>query len=386
MPIVAIIGNAGYKRGFAMSFAYAQRISNSIAIFADTKITFTYGEAKLLWGEATQYNIENFGLIKNIKIGNHLCISFAGNNLVWVNEFLGFIKNIPVSEIIKLALEIHMRDIQNGVDFIICYADEKQQDIFEVKNGTCKRVDFSWIGSYTAFNYFQGVKTKNISTEVNTNNPDGVEITFGYSSQSPVEVEYQRLFNTFHKVIFDCGDTAVGGFVIPLIYDHHINSFRYHEYMKNYTSLEYKNGTAHLPMYQSAEFGAYSILFYSSTSIVGLFLAQPRLGVIYNQHRADARDYINRGTSELFLPQVTKMNQLDFYIQTEAKGLSPPGFLGCEPDNIDEIFKRINTYRENPSMALIYINKIIEIIQTQHCEENRLDEFLSIKSNIESSL
>jgi hypothetical protein len=37
-------------------------------------------------------------------------------------------------------------------------------------------------------------------------------------------------------------------------------------------------------------------------------------------------------------------------------------------------------------MALLYINKIIEIIEMQHRETSRLEEFLLIKQDIESSI
>lgn len=276
--------------------------------------------------------------------------------------------------------------MQNGVDFIICYAVKEEQQIFEIKNGNCTQANSSWIGSHAAFNYFQGVQTGNIDTKVNSSNPLGVEISFGHANQSPLEIEYQNLFEAFHKVLFDCGDTTVGGFVVPVVWDCTIDSFKYHEYMKTYSSFEYKNDVVHLPMYQPASSGAYSILFYKSTSTVGFFLPQPSLGVVYSQHRKDSNDYSNSSTSSLPLPQVKRMSQLDFYIQVGARGLSPPGFLACDPDDINEIFKRIWAYKDNPAMALLYIDKIIEIIETQRRDEHRLEEFRSIKRNIESSL
>ena len=77
---------------------------------------------------------------------------------------------------------------------------------------------------------------------------------------------------------------------------------------------------------------------------------------------------------------------MDFYIQVEAQGLTSPGFFGCDPDNIDEIFKRIEIYKDNPVMALLYVDKIIEIIETQHRDNERLEFFQTIKRNIESSM
>jgi hypothetical protein len=369
-----------------MSFVYAKKIANSIAVFADTKITFDPTGTKILWSEETHELIRQFGLVKNIIFSKNFCVSFAGNNIVYINELLSQINQITLSQLLSIAFNIHCRDIENGMDFIICFANNSQQSIYEIKDGKCNEVNFAWIGSYDAFNYFQSTHLGKTQTIAMTNNPLGVEISFGTASQSAFDLEYDKLFNAFHKTLADCGDATVGGFVVPIIYDTKQNEFKYKGYAKSYAKLEMKNGMASLPMYQGADKGVFSVLFYTSRTIVGLYIPQGHLGIVYNHHRTSDIDYDNLGTSKLLIPQTVKMNQLDFYIQVEAQGMTAPGFLGCEPDNIDEIFKRIDTYKDHPTMALLYINKIIEIIKTQHRDTERLDFFLAIKQNIEAGI
>ncbi len=368
-----------------MSLIYATKIEGKVTVFADTKISFSPMGTKPLWSDETQNLVRQFGIIKNIIIGEHLCVSFAGNNLVLVNELLCKIKHITVEELLRIAFEIHNRNVYDGIDFIICFSDEDKQAIYEIKGGKCSSVETTWIGSYDAFKYLQGVRTGEIGNRIIINNPMATEFTAGTGS-SPFDIQYQKLFDAFFKTVYDCGDSTVGGFVVPVIYDAKANTFIYKGYLKSFGIKEMKKGIFRYPLYQRADKGAYSILFYHSRSCVGLYLPQAYLGIFYNHHRVNPLDIDNTGTAALFIPQATRMHQIDFYIQVESQGLTPPGFLGCDPDNIDEIFKRIETYKNDPSMALLYINKIIEIIKMQRRDLERLDLFQSIKENIKSSL
>jgi hypothetical protein len=325
-------------------------------------------------------------LIKNIICGNNYCISFAGNKLVYANELLSKINHISLEELLEIALDIHLRDIENGMDFIVGYCTSKKCQLFEIKNGACTEQDTVWIGSYDAFRYFQQIRLGGERKIAESNNPLGVEIFFGTTAKNKIDEEYNNLFDAFIKTIMDCGDSSVGGIVVPILYEKEKQRLIYKGYAKSYAALEMIRGIACLPMYQGASKGTYSILFYTSESIAGLYIPQAYLGLVFNHYRKNPIDYDNGGTSSLLLPNITRMNQLDFYIQVGAQGLKAPGFLGCDPDDIEEIFKRVSLYKDNPTMALLYINKIIEIIEMQHRETSRLEEFLLIKQDIESSI
>lgn len=365
-----------------MSFVYARKIENSIVILADTKITFDMKDETLIFSKATKQKVKQFGIIKNVIISKNFCVSFAGNNIIYANKLLEKIKHITINEIIRFALEINLENEINGAEFIICYADRERQEIYQIKDGKCENVPVAWIGSYIAFRYFQGVRTNEFSSRIVSNNPLGVEVSFGESAKTALDCEYQKLFDSFHKTIFDCGDKSVGGFVIPVLFDTKSNRFFYKGYIKSYATLEQKATGLRLPMYQGADIGTYSVLFYQSLSIVGLYIPQNNCGIIYSHYRSEASDYDIKQTSSFWIPCATHINQLDFYVQAEAQGMKAPGFLGCEPDNIDEFLKRVSHYKKKPQLAILYINKAIEVVESQHREEYRLEELKSIRNTI----
>lgn len=369
-----------------MSFVYAQKIKNSIAVFADTKITFSQADSKILFSQKSIRNIRQFGMIKNIIVSRNFCVSYAGNNIIIANSFLNQINHISLSELLNIALEANRLDPKNGSEFIICYADEKEQHIFQIKDGECKDVPLAWIGNHDAFRYFQGVRTGTFSSTVKLNNPFGVEISFGSSPKSEVEKEYQMLFDAFHKTVFDCGADGVGGFVIPVLYDIERNQFIYKGYIKSYSVIQQASSGLSLQMYQGPEIGAYSVLFYGSPTIVGIYVPQNHWGIIYSHHREETSDYAINQTSAFLIPTVTRISQLDFYVQTSAQGMRAPGFLGFNPDRIDDYLDRVYFYKNDPNLAILYIEKAIRIVITQHRDEWRLPELLQIKENIRSGI
>lgn len=369
-----------------MSFVYAKKIGKSIAIFADTKITFDQPDSITLFSRESQKKIIQFGMIKNIIISKNFCVSYAGNNIVYANELLQKINHVTLQEMLQLALDINLKGKSNGAEFIICYANLDEQYIFQIKEGKCTDVSVAWIGSYDAFAYFQGVRNHAFTSNVKSNIPHGVEITFGTSTQTDEESEYQQLFDAFHKTVWDSGDGSVGGFVVPVLFDKKTNQFWYKGYIKSYAKMEQTTKGLSLPMYQGAESGTYSVLFYESPRFIGIYIPQNFMGIIYNNYRAVPEDYEITQTASFWIPSITRIGQLDFYVQTSAQGMKPPGFLGFNPDVIDDYLKRVWFYEDNPRLAVLYIDKAIEIVTTQHRDEWRLDELQSIKQNIQSGL
>jgi len=369
-----------------MSFIYAKKKKdNSIIIFSDTKITDSSKTlSKLLWSDKTNRLVKEFGLIKSIIISEKICVSFAGNTIK-MNELLSKINKLSLNQILKEALSIHTKALilpeEEQIDFMVCYQDENTNYIYEIKKGTCEEVNTSWLGSYDAFNFFQDTNLNNKMTRIKSNNPLGVEMTFG--SEKENDQEFDKNFNIFHKTINDCGDKNVGGFLIVVRFDSNKKSFYYDSYSKSYNQLEKQvNNNFGLNIFQSSATGSFSILMYKSYSRVGLYIPQNQIGIIYNNYRDDGKDYLNSSTNYLFLPQVTNIQQLDFYIQVEEMGMTPPCFLGCNPDDINAIYDRITIYKDNNEMALLYINKAIEIITTQYIYKERLDELLHMKDII----
>lgn len=367
-----------------MSFVYAQKIGKSIGIFADTKITFNTA-ATHLFGTDTQKCVHQFGMIKNIIISKNFCISFAGNNIVYANKLLSKINHVSLKQILQLALDINRQDIDNGAEFIICYADRNVQLIFQIKDGECKKTPSAWIGSYQAFDYFQGVRTGFYRQNINSNLPNSYETHFGTSPFIPEDEMYQDLLNCFYKTIFDCGDSSVGGFAVPVLFDPKTNQFWYKGYCRSFARMQITKRGLSMPMYQGASTGSFSILFYQSPQNVGIYIPENHWGIIYNHYRADPKDYEIVQTSSFLTPRATKLSQLDFYVHAEAHNMSPPGFLGINPDRIDDYMARVWHYKDNPELAILYINKAIEIVEKQHRETWRYEELISIRNNIQTS-
>lgn len=367
-----------------MSFVYAQKIGQSIAVFADTKITFSMPDATILFSTETQKNVRQFGMIKNIIISKNYCICFAGNNIIYANELLKKIDHITLPQLLDLALEINCRDSDNGAEFLICYANGSTQLIFQVKDKQCNEVPSAWIGSYTAFRYFQGVRNGVYKGNVESNFRLSYETYFCTSPFITEDDEYQKLFNSFHKTVFDSGDDSVGGFVVPVLFDPKSNQFWYKGYCRSYARMKETSKGLSMPMYQGPSSGGYSVLFYQSPSCVGIYIPENSWGIIYNHYRANPKDYEISQSSSFLTPQTTKMSQLDFYVQTGAHGMSPPGFFGVDPDRIDDYLERVWFYKDEPELALLYINKAIEIIEKQHRDEWRYEELMSIKRNIKA--
>lgn len=368
-----------------MSFVYAQKIGHSIAILADTKITFDINAPRYFDAE-TEKQLRQFGIIKNIIVSKNFCICFAGNNIVYANELLQQINSVTLEQILQFALDINLRDPDNGTEFIICYANKATQLIFQIKDGTCEEVPLAWIGSFQAFKYFQGVRYGAYKQQITSNIPYSCEIQFDTAPFFPEDSIYQDLLKYFYKTIFDCGDDSVGGFVIPILFDPKTNQFWYKGYCRSFSKMQVTSKGLSIPMYQGSSTGAYSILFYQSPQIVGIYIPENYQGIIFNHYRPNPNDYQNSQTSNFLTPYATKMSQLDFYVQTGAQGMSPPGFLGVNPDRIDDYLDRVWHYRNNPKLAILYINKAIEIVEQQHCDEWRYNELLSIQHNIRTGL
>lgn len=369
-----------------MSFVYAQKIGQSIAIFADTRITFDIN-APRFFGEETEKQVRQFGMIKDIIISKNFCVCFAGNNIVYANELLQQIKSVSLEQMLQLALNINRRDLDNGTEFIICYADKTNQLIFQIKDGVCEKVPLAWIGSSHAFNCFQGVRHGAYSKQIKSNIPYSFELHINSGGPHiPEDDIYQTLFDNFFKTIYDCGDDSVGGFVVPIVFDPKTNQFWYRGYCRSFARMQVTSRDLSIPMYQGPSTGAFSILFYQSPQNVGIYIPENQQGIIYNHYRPNPDDYKILQSFAFLTPYATKMGQLDFYVQTGAHGMSPPGFLGIDPDLIDDYLERVWTYRDNPELAILYIDKAIEIIEQQHRDEWRYNELLSIRHNIQAGL
>ena len=149
-----------------MSFIYAEKTynpniqKNDLKVFGDTKIELgNNAKANLT---AVQYNlIKKYGIIKSTICCPELCISFAGNEIIYASELFNQLSNtkqFDVEDVVDLAYSIHKTaKFEDDIEFIITYFSDKDNDVHidYVKEGE-KHVDvsFAWIGSSIARKYF----------------------------------------------------------------------------------------------------------------------------------------------------------------------------------------------------------------------------------------
>ena len=378
-----------------MSFVYAQKIGQSIAVFADTRIKFDDDPSRVprafqvsrFFGAETEKRVRQFGMIKNIIVSKNFCVCFAGENIIYANDLLQQIKSVPLEKLLQIALNINQRNPDYGAEFIICYAEGTTRKIFQIKGGICEDVQLAWIGSEIAFRYFRGVREGIHNTQIKSNIPYSVDVKSNGGPFIAEEDIYQSLFHSFFKTVYDCGDDSVGDFVVPALFEPKTNQFWYKGYCHSFTKMHPTSEGLSLPLYQGPTAGSFSIFFFQSPQNVGIYIPESHQGIIYNHYRPNPDDYQNAQTSAFLTPHVTKMQPFDFYVQTAAHGMSPPSwFLGEAPDEIDNYLSRVWRYKDKPELAILYIDKAIEIIEKQHRDEWRYNELLSIRHNIQAGL
>lgn len=230
-----------------MSFAYAEKNDDPIAggerpaIYCDTKITLgDYSGAH--FPGSTRELINKWGIIKSTICNPNLCITFAGNNIMYAAQLFQKLSEKPFeySDVVKYALEIHKRagDV-NDIEFLITYHDDNRFQIDCVKDGEafidCKT---AWIGSPEAHEAFQRYRSMC--------NP-GTERASRYTTSA------------FADVVAGCKDTSVGGFPIKVHYSDEKNEFCY---SNRYTFFDSKSQLVKagetIQFHMSARDGGYS--------------------------------------------------------------------------------------------------------------------------------
>lgn len=352
-----------------MSLIYVTKFQNTIFAFSDTKITF---DNYLRLSKTSMNFVQKYGVIKTyILFGGKVLFAFAGDEISDANELLLQIQNKSIAEILEIALENHMSH-NNRTDFIFGFIGDKIH-LFEIKNGYCQEVDNSYVGHSDAFTYFNAIRHDNTNFILESNDSFSYEVSSGtylIGANKLINEKYEKLFNAFHKTINDCGIEGVGGFVIPISLNMQNRTLYRPPYHKHYSHFEINpDGSTKNILDMSSRIGAYSISFYgSNTNTVGLYISQGNLGVLYNNARLDIQDYNQYSIPELSLPISTKMHHFDFFTQVKAQGLFPPMWRDFDSSNIEYLYQKAISYKnENKlNLAIIYLNEIIQIIESEH--------------------
>jgi len=181
-------------------------------------IVYSYCDTKVL-AESTigagvsrklQRQLEKYGIIKSTIICPEFCISYAGNNAFLASKLfykLFEMKEFFREDVLREAYDVHIAAKNpSDIEFIICSAEEGSLHIDSIKDNKLRKdVPSAWLGSFEAFNCFQGYRLK---------------------SKAPIQNNSSQ---AFREVVSGCGDETVGGFPIAIQYYHSDNSFEYVE-------------------------------------------------------------------------------------------------------------------------------------------------------------
>lgn len=363
------------KKGYLMSFLYARKIKDTILVLGDTKVTLDETQGKFLWKDTkTREDVKKYGIIKNVILANKICICFAGD-ISEANKFLNTaVKNqLKPHELVELAYQMHMQYNEAKIDFLLCFCNGEQQQIIEIKNKIKKDVDFAWIGSQQAFNSFQ---SELLGEQSKKNNDKSIVISYTVRDNSGYQDEADKIFNAYFHAIYHCNDNSVGGFPIKILFNKAKKSFVYIGYARKISS-EHAGPLVNW-LRSTARDGDFSLLQYTSTQVVGLYILHANVGLIYSNMRYED-DHSNESSNILYTAHSFKITQLDFYIQTQQYNIIPPGFLNCDPENYQEIYKRINHYKDYPKILILYIDKLIEIIERLKVHEEDLADMIQLQ-------
>ena len=273
-----------------MSFVYAEKTNIlfenipiiTTQIFSDTKITMT-DSMKSNWSTPQIANIEKFGFIKSMIICPTCCISFAGNELLYVTKLFDEIFNIGTlteEQLIELAYNTHMSAKKDDIEFIICYADdENKTHIVCIKERHCYRdCQFAWIGSCATFDEMQR-KRKMLNEKTST---DAI----------------------FQSAIDSGVDEFVGGFDISASYMEQENRFVYDNRMiTHYPKEQLVLPGENVKIFCGSDEGGYTISYQETPDGLLIQLEQSDLTVLYsNKYRLTEEDIKNKNIKYFMLP------------------------------------------------------------------------------------
>lgn len=290
-----------------MSFIYVEKnlskttMVESVRVLCDTKImpneytTFQFSDVQNNW-------VLKYGIVKSTICNPQLCISFAGNNILYAAKLFTRLKDIGSFEnenVAKLALDVHKEAAAmhgandprryDDIEFIITYYCNGSIHIDCVKNGTIGRdLPLAHIGSEDAFSVFQKSR-----------------LSFGDDAVDHTE-------SVFKDVVAGCIDTSVGGRVIEIIYDHTTDSFVF-QWQKAFHSgkTQIVKPGEDIVFYTSAEDGGYSYeVIHQDIHNVFFIIDQMKHAILYSkQFRVSENDLSNPNLFGLMLPLLVKIEE-----------------------------------------------------------------------------
>lgn len=277
------------KETYTMSFIYAEKSKienygetiNLTQIYSDTK-TKLIGAYKKNWSKEARVMINKYGFAKTINVCPNFSVSFAGNDTGYAHVFLEWLYSVPnftEEEAINKAFTIHNSTNKNDIEFILCYADDKNEThIACIKERNIHRdCSSAWIGSYSAFCTLQKLRTGPVTT-----------------------------FDHFRTAAEECKDDSVGGFIICDIYNESEARFMFNERLEasaDRIQIVPPNGI--IEFSRLSETGDCTMHYISDFNDVIIEFLQNKTTIVYsNRYRYTEEDKNNPHTNRFLLPMI----------------------------------------------------------------------------------
>lgn len=278
-----------------MSFVYAEKCLlnfdnetiKTLSIYSDTKVST--GENRSNWSSKYVKVLDQYGLIKTLILCPTCCISFAGNNILYVTKLLDcFAGKGEFSEelLCQKAFEIHKSAPKNDIEFLICYLCNGEQHIVCIKEG---KMDLdcthAWIGSQETFCELQKQRMS-----VLDNNPEEIQ---------------NATSNCFRKAIQETKDDSVGKHIfIHTVATSKSNRFIYQYRTESYLDIsQFVLPGETIRISGDAAEGAFTVEYLDTTEDVIINIKQADLTILYTRRfRLDQFDTDNPNTRHFLLP------------------------------------------------------------------------------------
>lgn len=306
-----------------MSFVYAFHDEEGITVISDTKI----GIDKNVKGWESQQmksNIETLGIIKCMILNPHLLLAFAGNNIMYANNFIANLKEKPftVNEMVQWAYDIHLQAKENDIEFIICYFDEKEQIIVSIKDKKEPEIlPFAWIGSVDTFKEYRRLMMEDKNQSL------------GKQEDSIISAMQSGV------------DDSVGGVIITARAKKDRPIFCYTEKLVCYPINQCIKPGENLILSDGPENGYYTYQIYQSEQNVALYFLEGEFGVIYSSMGEEK----NVKMEHLYLPHKFKIPQV--YFDAYAWQIRADRGIYLENYSREEILKLLSEERDCYSIA-----------------------------------
>ena len=273
---------------FAEKFTCSELGTENMHVFCDTRIGLPDSAGSHLSDIELTF-IKKYGIVKSTIISPELCVSFAGNNIMYASKLfkkLAERDTVNRTDVIDLAYSIHMQaNSLNDIEFIISCMEDGKLHIDCIKGGYKDKDCLSaWIGSPIAFNYFQEKRLER------------------NSNSYPL---YMNSHSAFSETVAGCGDNTVGGLAIGIMYYYDCNSFQFMETHAFYSSKPQSVPPGGMySFFLSATDGGFSYhISPYTTQVVLISIDQMKPAILYSSKiRRDQKDLSNPSLFLLMLP------------------------------------------------------------------------------------